>query len=258
MGALEGYLRAVRDIKVSGEGVSELSYYPALQQLFEEVGGGLKPKVRCLMNLKDHGAGLPDGGLFTADQVRKGALGGQKPARGAIEVKPPSHDAATVAKSQQVLGYLEAYRQVLVVTLREFRLLGLDERGRAVVLEQYSLAPNEGAFWALANHPMNAEKEQGARFLEFLKRVLLSGAAVASPQDLAWFLASYAREARFLAEAGRAAGAGRGAQDAGRHPGRQVRGGKGRAFFPFYLGADPVLRPVRLVGALEPGARARG
>ena len=73
MGALEKYLSDVRDIRLSGEGVSELSYYPALQQLLEEVGGGLKPKVRCLMNLKNHGAGLPDGGLFTADQVRQKA-----------------------------------------------------------------------------------------------------------------------------------------------------------------------------------------
>ena len=99
-----------------------------------------------------------------------------------------------------MLGYLDAYRQVLVTTLREFLLLGVDERGKPVVLEQYSLAPTEAAFWALANHPRNAEKEHGARFLEFLKRVLLSGATLASPQDLAWFLASYAREARFLAE----------------------------------------------------------
>jgi hypothetical protein len=68
------------------------------------------------MNLRNQGAGLPDGGLFTADQVRGtraargaakggaegtaspsgnsdlGALGGQKPARGAIEVKPPGAD----------------------------------------------------------------------------------------------------------------------------------------------------------------------
>lgn len=118
MGALENYLSDLRDTKLSGEGVSELSYYPALRGLLEEVGGGLKPKVRCFMNLKNRGAGLPDGGLFTADQVRgsraaKGArastgvvsgsdglqlslLGGQKPARGAIEVKPPSVDIATV------------------------------------------------------------------------------------------------------------------------------------------------------------------
>jgi hypothetical protein len=59
LGILENYLSDLRDIKLSGEGVSELSYYPAPRRLLEEVGGGLKPKVRCFMNLKDHGAGLP-------------------------------------------------------------------------------------------------------------------------------------------------------------------------------------------------------
>ena len=205
MGAFEKYLSDVRDIRLAGEGVSELSYYPALRELFEEVGGGLKPKVRCLMNLKNQGAGLPDGGLFTADQLRgtraaADALGGQKPARGAIEVKPPSADAEVIAKSEQVLGYLEAYRQVLVTTLRDFLLLGLDEYGKPTILERYALAQSADEFWALANHPRTADKEQGDRFQEFLKRVLLSGATLGIPQDLAWFLASYAREARSLAE----------------------------------------------------------
>ncbi|MBN1459040.1 MAG: N-6 DNA methylase [Armatimonadetes bacterium] len=231
MGALEDYLTDVRDIKLSGEGVSELSYYPALRQLLEEVGGGLKPKVRCFMNLKDHGAGLPDGGLFTADQVRRGTLGGQKPARGAIEVKPPSHDAATVADSEQVLGYLDAYRQVLVTTLREFLLLDFDERGRPAALEHYVLAPTEAEFWALTNHPRRTEREHGDRFLEFLKRVLLSRATLASPQDLAWFLASYAREARLLVESAELA-----ALDAVRKSleealGIKFEGAKGEHFF---------------------------
>jgi hypothetical protein len=53
MGALETYITDVRDTRLSGEGVSELSYYPALRALLEEVGGGLKPKVRCFMNLKN-------------------------------------------------------------------------------------------------------------------------------------------------------------------------------------------------------------
>jgi len=52
MGALEKFITDVRDTKLSGEGVSELSYYPALRALLEEVGDGLKPKVRCFMNLR--------------------------------------------------------------------------------------------------------------------------------------------------------------------------------------------------------------
>jgi hypothetical protein len=186
LGALETYLSGIRDVRFSGEGVSELSYYPALSQLLEEVGAGLKPKVRCVMNLKNHGAGLPDGALFTADQLRGrradlGALGGQKPARGAIEVKPPAGDVRVIAASPQVRGYLQAYRQVLVTTLREFLLLGVDDRREPVTLERYSLAPNEYEFWALAALPARAEQEQGESFLECLKRVLLCGATSATP-----------------------------------------------------------------------------
>jgi hypothetical protein len=75
MGALETYITDARDTRLSGEGVSELSYYPALRALLEEAGSGLKPKVRCFINLKNRGAGLPDGGLFTADQVRGSRAG---------------------------------------------------------------------------------------------------------------------------------------------------------------------------------------
>jgi hypothetical protein len=35
MGPLERYITDLRDTKLSGEGVSELSYYPALRALLE-------------------------------------------------------------------------------------------------------------------------------------------------------------------------------------------------------------------------------
>ena len=247
MGALEKYITDVRDTKLSGEGVSELSYYPALRTLLEEVGDGLKPKVRCFMNLKNRGAGLPDGGLFTADQVRssrRGAvatttadglqlslLGGQKPARGAIEVKPPAADAHLVATSAQVLGYLEAYRQVLVTNLRDFLLLGFDDAGKPAILESCCLASTEAEFWAEAAHPRRVEQAHGPRFMEFLKRALLSTASLAAPQDLAWFLASYAREALAITESAELS-----ALDTVRKPmeealGVQFEGAKGEHFF---------------------------
>jgi hypothetical protein len=64
--------------------------------------------------------------------------------------------------------------------LREFLLLGVDERGRRVTLEHYSLASDEYEFWGLASDPQRAEQEQGERFLEFLNRVLLSGGPATS------------------------------------------------------------------------------
>src|SRR5665647_2428083 len=123
MNPAEAYLAELRDIRASGAAVPETSGYGALANLLNEVGAKLKPKVRCLINLQNAGAGIPDGGLFTASQFPKGGaepLGGQLPARGAIEVKPVGQDAHAVAGGEQVRRYLEKYRQVLVTTYREF------------------------------------------------------------------------------------------------------------------------------------------
>src|SRR5664280_959010 len=117
MNPAEAYLTELRDIRASGAAVPETSGYGALANLLNEVGGKLKPKVRCLINLQNAGAAIPDGGLFTASQFPKRAqaaepLAGQMPARGAIEVKPVGDDVHAVAESEQVLRYPEKYRQV--------------------------------------------------------------------------------------------------------------------------------------------------
>ena len=208
MNPVESYLAELRDIRASGAAVPETSGYGALANLLNEVGGKLKPKVRCLINLQNAGAGIPDGGLFTANQFPKGAkaaagsepLQGQAPARGAIEVKPVSDDAHKVAGGEQVLRYLEQYRQVLVTTYRGFVLVGYDAEGQAASLESFSLAASEQEFWALAMTPHKSAAEHGDRLCEFLRRCLLRQAQIAAPKDLAWFLASYAREARARAE----------------------------------------------------------
>jgi len=87
MHPLETYLQDLRSTRSSGAGVKETSYYPALANLLNEVGKKLKPKVRCIIHLQDTGAGLPDGGLFTEEQIRDDVnylLAGAIPVRGAI------------------------------------------------------------------------------------------------------------------------------------------------------------------------------
>jgi hypothetical protein len=57
--------------------------------LFNEIGKGLRPKVRCVMPIADRGAGLPDGGFFAATQFQKAADAkprpGALPERGVVE-----------------------------------------------------------------------------------------------------------------------------------------------------------------------------
>jgi hypothetical protein len=71
MNPLETYFRNLHEIRASGSGVKETSYYGTLETLFNEIGKTLKPRVRCIITLKNQGAGLLDGGLFTANQFPK-------------------------------------------------------------------------------------------------------------------------------------------------------------------------------------------
>jgi len=204
-GPVETYLTELRDIHRSGAGVRETSYYGALANLLNEIGKKLKPRARCIINLQNAGAGMPDGGLFTPEQFPKSSprepRQGQPPARGAIEVKGANEDVLRISETKQVQDYLKRYRQVLVTNYRDFLLLGHDHEGRPCKYESYSLAENEQAFWSAVAHPQTMSKEHGERLSEYLKRAILRPAELVEPKDVAWFLASYAREAKARVEA---------------------------------------------------------
>ena len=74
--------------------------------------------------------------------------------------------------------------------------MGQDAEGRPVKLESYRLAASEADFWREAAHPRRMATVHGERFTEYLKRVMLQAAPLAAPKDVAWFLASYARDAK--------------------------------------------------------------
>jgi len=200
MNPLETYLQDLYDIHSSGSGVKETSYYGTLANLFNEVGKALKPRVRCIINIQNKGAGLPDGGFFTPDQFQKRAKGelieGQLPSRGCIEVKSTAENIDAIAKSEQVRRYLGRYRQVLVTNYRDFILVGLDGNGNLVKRERFTLSPTEADFWQSAAHRRATADELDERFVEYLKRVMLHAAPLTQPKDVAWFLASYARDAK--------------------------------------------------------------
>jgi hypothetical protein len=205
MGPVENYLSEMRELHSARAGVKEVTYYTALANLLDEVGKTLKPKVRCILQLKNSGAGNPDGGLFTADQFPKGGAepaGAGIPARGVIEIKSTSDDAWITADGQQVSKYWGRYNQVLVTNYRDFVLVGRDPEGRQIKLETYRLARNEAEFWADARHPAKKAAVSGESFIGFLKRALLLSAPLDSASDLAVFLASYAHEAKFRIEHG--------------------------------------------------------
>jgi len=206
MHPVERYLRDVSDVRRSGAGTDETSYYPALASLLSEVGKELKPWVRAVSQLKNRGTGQPDFGLFEKHQFQRAGelvpLDGQKPTRGVVEAKGASGDVRKIAAGPQVAKYLSGYGSVLVTSLREFLLVGEGTARELSQLESFSLAKNEAEFWAeVVAHPRRYADRDGDRLLEFLKRVLLHRAPLSAPQDVAWFLASYAREAKARVEA---------------------------------------------------------
>ncbi len=141
MNPIETYIKSLAEIRSSGAAVAETSYYIPFANLMNEIGKTLKPKVRCIINLKNRGAGIPDGGLFTPDQFQRASdtepLAGQIPSRGVIEIKSTSEGITAIADSKQVTKYWQAYGQVLVTNYREFVLIGKDELGYPVKLETF-------------------------------------------------------------------------------------------------------------------------
>src|SRR5207245_6960992 len=49
-------------------------------------------------------------------------------------------------------------------------------------------------------HPRSTAQQKGEQFIEFIKRACLHVAPLSNPKDVAWFLASYGRDALFRVE----------------------------------------------------------
>ena len=200
--AVEAYFTDMGRVHASGGGTGERSYYPALANLLCAVGDTLKPKVFCVLEGADQGAGHPDYALYTAKQVQKGRpREGQVPERGVVEVKSVEDDACVTAESDQVSRYWGRYRLVLVTNLRYFVLLGADRSGDPAKLEAFRLAESADDFWRRLQKPRAFAHEVGAGLGEYLRRSLSHRAALAEPKDLTWLLASYARDGLARVEA---------------------------------------------------------
>ena len=189
-------------MRASGGSTEERSSYGPLANLLNAVGATLRPKVFCVGELAEQGAGHPDFGLYAAKQVQKGRLReGQIPARGVVEVKGVGDDAWLTADGEQVSRYWSRYQLVLVTNTRDFVLVGMDAAGRPSKLETFRLADSAEAFDHRLEKPRAFAHDVGAGLGEYLSRVLSHRAVLAEPKDLAWLLASYARDGLARVEA---------------------------------------------------------
>ena len=200
--AVEVYFADLRRVRASGGATGERSAYGPLETLLKAVGATLKPRVFCVGEMADQGAGHPDFGLYTAKQVQKGQpRDGQTPERGVVEVKSSGEDMDAFGVREQVSRYWGRYRLVLVTNLREFTLVGPDASGGEATLERFRLVDSEEEFTRRLETPRRFADEVGAGLGEYLARALSHRAALAEPKDLAWLLASYARDGLARVEA---------------------------------------------------------
>jgi len=193
--AVEAYLAALKRIAASGAATGERSRHAPLSNLLDAIGATLKPKVFCVGELANLGAGHPDFGLFAARQLKAGRVReGQTPEHGVVEAKPLADDAWLTADSDQVSQYWHRHRLVLVTNFRDFVLLGEDAQGRPSKLETFRLAPSAAAFEQRLQKPRAFAKRHGTALGEYVRRALAHRATITEPQDLAHLLASYARD----------------------------------------------------------------
>ena len=82
-----------------------------------------------------------------------------------------------------------------------FVLVGEDALGRPEKLETFRLARDAEEFARRLDKPRAFAREVGAALGEYLSRVLSHRVALAEPKDLAWLLASYARDGLARVEA---------------------------------------------------------
>ena len=184
------------DARASGGATGEWSNYGPLTNLLNAVGATLKPRVFCVYELADQGAGHPDFGVYPAKQVQKGRpREGQVPERGVAEVKSPDEHMDVPGVREQVARYWRRYGLVLVTNPREeFSLVFPDAAGGEATLESFRLTDSEMAFARQLEKLRAFAREVCAGLGEHLARALSHRAALAEPKDLAWLLASYARD----------------------------------------------------------------
>ena len=92
--AVETYFADLGRVRASGGATGERSSYGPLANLFNAIGATLTPKVFCVGELAEQGAGHPDFGLYAAKQVQRGRpREGQTPEHGVVEVKVAGDNA---------------------------------------------------------------------------------------------------------------------------------------------------------------------
>jgi len=99
------YLTDLRNIRSTGSATAETSFYPPVEKLLNAAGQKLKPQILFSTQLRNQGAGMPDGGFFPQPSKKRGTAEPpilQNPERGVVEIKPAELHARRLPGSQEV------------------------------------------------------------------------------------------------------------------------------------------------------------
>jgi len=113
---LETYLAELQRLRLTGVATEEISYYPPLQNLLNEIGRTLKPKVFCLSQPKNAGAGRPDFYLYTAGQLPKATTRsrpGRAPHRPGVLERRPRDDAVGRGQGADHAAHRPRHREMV-------------------------------------------------------------------------------------------------------------------------------------------------
>ena len=202
--AVETYFEDLRRIRASGGATGERSAYTPLANLLTAVGAQLKPRGlrRRRVGAAGRGPSRPWALFRQAGAARPAARGADTGARRRRGQTTPSDDAWLTADGDQVSRYWGRYRLVLVTNYRDFVLVGEDAAGRPAKLETlcgWRPAPRNSTSGCRSRAPFAGRV--GAGLGEYLLRALSHRATLVEPRDLAWLLASYARDGLARVEA---------------------------------------------------------
>src|SRR5438045_3493655 len=105
---LTAYFDHLHEIRASGRATDERSYYPALAELFNDLGATLNPRVIAVPDVKNRGVGHPDF-LLEVETTHD--------TRAAVEVKGTAPALDSIIQSEQVRRYLTHHDPTLVTNL---------------------------------------------------------------------------------------------------------------------------------------------
>ena len=189
--AISSFLAAVRQVRATGQGTPERSYYPAVSALLNGLFGTLRPLRRAITDPQGIDREFPDLGVIEVDSNVLVLP---------VEAKPPTVEIRDIVASAQALKYARTFGggAVLVTNLREFAIARLDPQTGALVEEDRVVLVDTDEGLATS---VTVSAEAAAAFVGMLDTACQVRGSLGDPEDVARLLAFHAGRMRDAVDA---------------------------------------------------------